>query len=109
MTIGGGRMSEPTTGPYAVNDYREIVSPGGESVIASVLDADIYAGTMAESPEADANARLLAASWEMLQVCRELDGLKWCASWEGDGRNETIITRALGMARAVLAKVEPKG
>lgn len=63
-------MEKPTTGPYAVNDYREIVSPGGESVIASVLDADVYAGTMAESPEADANARLLAASWELREVCR---------------------------------------
>ena len=94
-------MNKHTPGPWTVNipNNRETAIRGihgGDYVIADILN-DGY-----EDDEQEANARLIAASPDMLEALRRVANLNENAGEIGDGMLRTIVAEA----RAAIAKAE---
>jgi hypothetical protein len=90
-----GEVIQPTDGPWEVSDT-SIVSPVC-SICIAVIETD--GDCAAPSDERRANSILLAASWEMLRVIRECEGLL-------DESADLGAIRAHELLRACLAEID---
>lgn len=101
-------MSEHTPGPWHCGEQVDIcqwigvyAGPGDDIIICDVLSEDLTI-----KDQCMANARLIAASPEMLAVCQKLAVIE--AGTDGCSRDEDTGTlwEAVQLARAVLARVK---
>jgi hypothetical protein len=67
-------MGKPTSGPYVFDGYAAIYAESNDLMVASLLSDVSPEATVFEhnEEEAKANARLLAASWELLEACKKV-------------------------------------
>jgi hypothetical protein len=90
-------MADYTPGPWSVNDETETRSVyAGEDVICDVHDP--YEGFEGDSPEAEANARLIAAAPDLFAVCEALLG-----ELDTEGFNRLIFAAEAAVAKATLS------
>lgn len=82
-------MSKHTSGPWEVTQYGRLVyaDRDGDAECPSIADVD------GDSPEADANARLIAAAPDLLAVCElvlaRLDYLQ--SLWGKEGVTDAVV------------------
>ncbi len=102
-------QSKITPGPWHVHgdNHTLIHADDGRQMLAEALRDHIMKGWAITLPEAQANARLIAAAPEMLEA------LEWCADVIGhnscsDGQPNNGFVIALEHARAAIAKAKGK-